>query len=403
MKTLLQSLCGLWLLLVAVPGFSHTLSESLSSWQAVGNLVQVQYTIPDLEAKRLSASGKDLPPTGVISDYLSARLGASAAGEACTPTGKARALTAISGFSRFEMAFECPGEEDVVVHSDVFYDLVPTHTNFAQIENAKGEFFEDILTAEHRDVHFNQDGEEGDLATAGFFKYIEMGIMHIFTGIDHMSFMLGLVLISRRLRDLLIVITGFTIGHSVTLALAVTGVLRPDGQYIDALVAFTIAMIGAENIGDSTHRPMWVALGTGALLLVLAGARYVGLDVILPTILLVGGAIFGASYLMLTGHARDASRIRLIMTLVFGLIHGFGFAANLLEMRLPKERLAELLVGFNVGVEIGQVTVVLVALGIAWCLSRVRLAMPRPLFTDLASSFLVAEGLYWFLTRSVVL
>ena len=93
----------------------------------------------------------------------------------------------------------------------------------------------------------------------------------------------------------------------------------------------------------------------------------------------------------------------MLVTLVFGLIHGFGFASNLLEMQLPAHRLAQLLLGFNLGVEIGQVTVVLGALLIAWLLVRARLAMPRPLFTDLAAAVLVGEGLCWFVERSVSL
>src|SRR6202035_575604 len=84
---------------------------------------------------------------------------------------------------------------------------------------------------------------------------------HIFTGVDHMSFMLGLVPISRRVRDLLFVVTGFTIGHSLTLALAVTGTLRPHPEFIDALVAFTIAMIGAENLATGTTRRWWSRSG----------------------------------------------------------------------------------------------------------------------------------------------
>ncbi len=397
LKVALVCLCGLG----AGSVVAHTLSESLSAWQVQGKQVQVQFTVPELEAKRLSASGKDVPPASEVGAYLAGKIGVTADKQACTMTEKAQPLAAIAGFMRFEFAFECPNEDDVAVHSDAFYELVPTHTNFAQIEKSKGEFSEHLLTDEHRDIELN-GGEEGDLASASFFKYIQMGIMHIFTGIDHMSFMLGFVLISRNVRDLMIVITGFTIGHSVTLALAVTGVLRPEGQYIDALVAFTIAMIGAENIGDSTHRPKWVALSMGGLLLLMAVGRWLNYGVILPVLLLVGGGIFGASYLMLTGTVREASRIRVIMTLVFGLIHGFGFAANLLQMHLPKERLAELLVGFNVGVEVGQVTVVLTALAVAHGLSKIRLGIPRPLLTDVASSFLVAEGLFWFVTRSMV-
>jgi len=280
---------------------------------------------------------------------------------------------------------------------------VPSHTNFARIQDSSGTFFEQLFTDEHREVEVSGGESESALQNAGMLKFIEMGIMHIFTGIDHMSFMLGLVLISRRVRDLLFVVTGFTLGHSLTLALAVTGVLRPDGMYIDALVALTIALIGAENIGDSTHKPLPVALGLGGILFAMALAKYLDLGVTLPMMLLIGGGIFSASYLMMTGHMRDAGRVRLLVTLVFGLIHGFGFAANLLEMSLPTERLAALLVGFNLGVEIGQVTVVLGAVLVARLLVRAKLAMPRPLFTDIAAAFLVGEGLYWFLGRSVLL
>ena len=95
--------------------------------------------------------------------------------------------------------------------------------------------------------------------------------------------------------------------------------------------------------------------------------------------------------------------MRLLVTLVFGLIHGFGFASNLLEMKLPTNRLAELLVGFNIGVEIGQVTVVLGARLVARLLGTPKLAIPRPLFTDIAAAFLIGEGLCWFVERSVTL
>jgi hypothetical protein len=382
---------------------AHTLSESHSSWQINGDSIRAQFTVPDLEAQRLSASGKDLPSTEQLGRYLAERIGASSAETTCALVEGPRALTAAAGYFRYELAFKCSATKDLKVHSAAFYDLVESHTNFARIQDSGGTFFEQLLTNDHREIEVSGGESESALQNAGLLKFVEMGIMHIFTGIDHMSFMLGLVLISRRVRDLLFVVTGFTLGHSLTLGLAVTGILRPDGQYIDALVALTIALIGAENIGDATHRPLPVALGLGGILFSMALAKYFGLGVTLPTLLLVGGGIFAASYLMMTGHMHDAARMRLLVTLVFGLIHGFGFAANLLEMSLPADRLAELLVGFNLGVEIGQVAVVLGALLIARLLMRVRLAMPRPLFTDIAAAFLVGEGLYWFVGRSVVL
>lgn len=387
----------------AAMAHAHTLSESLSAWRIDGDTVRLQFTVPDLEARRITPSGKDLPSSAQLGSYLAARVGATASSQKCSTPEGPRALAASVGYFRYDFVFKCPTASDIRIHSAAFYDLVKTHTNFARIEDSSGRFFEQILTVGHQEIVVAADAEGGGLENASLLTYIGMGIMHIFTGIDHMSFMLGLVLISRRVRDLLFVVTGFTLGHSLTLALAVTGILRPEAQYIDALVALTIALIGAENVGDGTHRPLPVAIGLGAILFLMALGRYFDLGVTLPTLLLVGGGIFSVSYLMLTGQMRDAGRVRLLVTLVFGLIHGFGFAANLLEMNLPANRLAELLVGFNLGVEIGQVTVVLGALSIAWLLVRARLAMPRPLFTDIAAAFLVGEGLCWFVERSVTL
>jgi hypothetical protein len=396
------------LILIAALGFAgsshaHTLSESHSSWQISGSTIRVEMIVPDLEAKRLSPDGRELPSSAELGRYLAAHLGARSGDKPCSLQSAPRALSASTGALRQELVFKCPAASDLRIHSSAFYERVPSHTNFARIQDNDGRFFEQLLTDEHRDVEISGGDAGSEIQNARFVKFIQMGIMHIFTGIDHMSFMLGLVLISRRVRDLLFVVSGFTLGHSLTLALAVTGWLRPDRHYIDALVALTIALIGAENLGDSTHRPLPFALGLGGILITMAAAKALGLDVTLPTLLLVGGGMFAASYLMLTGHLQDAGRVRLLVTLVFGLIHGFGFASDLLDMQLPAGRLAQLLVGFNLGVEIGQVTVVLGALLVAATLVKLRLVVPRPLFTDLAASFLVGEGLYWFLGRTVML
>jgi len=385
----------------SLPASAHTRSETHSAWLIKGNTVHLQFTVPDLESKRITPDG-DMPSVEQLGAYVAEHVGASAGDQACKMTEGPRPVAALVGYRRYEFAFECPGEDDIKVTSSAWFDLVESHTNFAQIQTGQGAFIEHLITKDQQTLEVSANALN-PLQNAGFLDFLKMGMMHIFTGVDHMSFMLGLVLISRRVRDLLFVVTGFTIGHSLTLALAVTGILRPHPEFIDALVAFTIAMIGAENLGDSTHRPLVVALGMGGLMFVLAGAQYLGAPVILPTLLLIGAGIFGANYLMLTGHMRDAARVRLVMTLVFGLIHGFGFASDLLEMRLPTGRLAQLLMGFNLGVEIAQVMVVMSAVLLAYILVKVRLAVPRPILTDVAASFLVAEGLVWFLSRTIVL
>ncbi len=158
-------------------------------------------------------------------------------------------------------------------------------------------------------------------------------------------------------------------------------------------------MVGAENIAVASGRPAIVGLSIVGLLCLMALANVAGLGG-LPVLLLVGAGLFASNYLMLSGHLKDAARIRLIVTLVFGLIHGFGFAANLLDERLPKGRLAELIFGFNVGVELGQMAVVLAVVGTVALLAKVRLTLPRPLVIDVVSSGLVAFGLMLFVARS---
>ena len=390
-----------WLALVLV-GFcsaasAHTRSESHTNWTILDRIVRVDVTVPDAEAARLSPDGRR-PADGMMLAYLASHVGVRSGADACPQAAPGRTVQAATGYRRAEFVYDCPRADDLRLRFDGFFDRVPSHVDLAQIQFADGTFVEELFTADSREVDLTAS-RGGKLAGAGLLRFIGMGIMHIFTGVDHMSFLLGLVLISRRLRDLIFVVTGFTIGHSLTLALAVTGLIRPHTEYIDALVALTIALIGVENIRVRLRRPKGLALAAGALLLGVWGLRVLG-DGTLPPLLLAGAALFTTCYLMMSGKIHDTGRLRMVVTTVFGLIHGFGFAADLLESRLPKEKLAEILVGFNLGVEIGQLTVVLAITGVVMLARRVRLATPRAITVDLLASWLVAVGMYWFISRS---
>jgi hypothetical protein len=377
---------------------AHTRSQSHSVWEIKGADVDLVMTIPVIEADRLSKD-QTPPSDDRVKAYLSERVYPLAGGRRCETVPPVQTLSAAPGFRKYDFTFKCATQNDLQVHSGAFFDLISSHTNFAQVQNAAtGEFTEQLIVAEHQTVDVT-GGAGGRLKSARFVEFVRMGTLHIFTGVDHMSFLLGLVLISRRLRDLVFVVTGFTIGHSLTLALAVTGVLRPHAEYIDALVALTIALIGAENIVVQTQKPTLVASVACASLVFMALLQWLGFGG-LPSLLLLGAGLFTANYLMISGRLRDAGRLRILITLVFGLIHGFGFAADLLELELPPERLAELLVGFNLGVEIGQLALVAGATLLVATLSKYRWTLPRPLVVDVASSFLVALGVFWFVTRS---
>lgn len=382
----------------ARPAAAHTLSESHSVWEINGADVDLVMTLPSREAQRLG-SGEAMASDAAVEAYLADRVYPSAQGRRCALVPPVQAPAAAPGFRKYDFTFRCPSPKDLSITSRAFFDLVPSHTNFAEIQDeASGALAEQLITRDRQSVEVSGDGAS-PLKTASFLDFVSMGMMHIFTGVDHMSFLLGLVLISRRLRDLVFVVSGFTLGHSLTLALAVTGVIRPHAEFIDALVALTIVLIGAENVAEQTRKPLAIAAVLGGGLGLMAVVAWAGGGE-LPALLLLGGGLFTSNYLMMSGRLTDAGRFRMMITLVFGLIHGFGFASNLLEMQLPTERLAELLVGFNVGVELGQLTLVLGVAGLVLGLRRLRLTLPRPITVDVASSFLVGLGVYWFVTRS---
>jgi hypothetical protein len=397
MRLAARALLSLLLLAAAGEAAAHTKSTSYSNWRIDGTLVHLTFTAPLIETARLNLPGETQPPNERVADYLAARLSVDADGKPCGMTGAPKPLTASAQFRRFELTFQCPGAAGIVLHCSAFIDLVPSHVSLAQIQTGDGRVIQQLFTRQDQSLRIS--GGDDPIRNAGFLRYVQMGILHILTGVDHMSFLLGLVLISRRLRDLVFVVTGFTVGHSATLALAVNGIIRPHAQFIDALVALTIAMIGAENVAVATHRPGIVAGSVGGLLLLMAAGSYLGLGG-LPSLLLLGAGLFAANYLMLSGHLRDAARLRIVVTVVFGLIHGFGFAADLLELHLPSGRLFSILLGFNLGVEIGQLMLVLLALGLVTLLVRARLAPPRPIVVDTLSAALVGLGMFWFISRS---
>ena len=389
-----------WLLWACAGTVSaHTRSETYSTWDIVGSTVHVAVTVPKVEAARLAAGSPGVPTNEQVADYLAHHVSVTSGGKDCPAVGGPRHAAATDELRLVEFTFRCAGPNDMVLHSSAFFELVPSHVTYARIHEDNGKFVEQLITNDHRDLEVSGADNEDRLQNASFFEYIRLGIMHILTGPDHLAFVLGFVLISRRLRDLLFVITGFTVGHSVTLALAVTGLVRPHTAFIDILIALTIALIGAENIAIAIKRPLPVALGAGALLTALAFARVAGYGS-LPLMLLLGADLFTVCYLISTSYLHDAARVRLVVTLIFGLIHGFAFANDLIEMHLPTNRLVELLFGFNLGVETGQLLVVGLLTGTALLLTRARVALPRPITVDLIGSGLVCLGVTWMISRN---
>jgi hypothetical protein len=226
-------------------------------------------------------------------------------------------------------------------------DLFPYDSNHQTFVNV----YEDgtlaqqwIVSGRSAPQTFYRGNAEGALSVLGTF--IPSGMHHIWIGPDHLLFLLGLMLFGGSWRRLVVIVTAFTVGHSITLSLAATGLYSPPAWLIEPLIALTIVIVGADNL--------------------------------------------------LRGEGRD---LRPWLAGVFGLIHGFGFAFVLREFGLPGSALGWSLFGFNLGVEVGQLAVVIpLALALGW-LWRRHPARARQLATA-GSVAVVLLGSYWFIERT---
>lgn len=189
-------------------------------------------------------------------------------------------------------------------------------------------------------------GGSGQGSLAAFLTYVPVGFEHIVPlGLDHILFVLGLFFLSLNLRPLLAQVTAFTLAHTVTLALAAFGIVSIPGAIVEPLIAASIVYVGVENV-----------LSTGM------------------------------------------SRWRPVVVLLFGLLHGLGFAGVLSDYGLGSSNFVAKLIGFNVGVELGQLAVIAVAF-LAVGLWFGRKSWYKPYVANPASVLIAIVGAYWFVER----
>ncbi|GAA5171685.1 hypothetical protein GCM10025770_36710 [Viridibacterium curvum] len=213
-------------------------------------------------------------------------------------------------------------------------------------------YVQKLLRADDAEVSFLPAGD-GAGKESSFSEFLALGIEHILTGYDHLLFLAALLIVCRQLRTALIIITAFTLAHSITLALAALDIVQLSGRLVEPVIAATIVFVGLENL--------WRAR-----------------------------------------RSEQELRGRWVLTFVFGLMHGFGFAGALRESGLPPggmELIAPLL-AFNLGVETGQLAVAAVFLPLLFWLRRFAWFNQRVLMP--ASILVALAGLWWLLERTVL-
>ena len=393
------------LVLAGTQATAHTRSVSHSSWRLEDGGARVKVRIPRLELTRvaLDAPPEDRTLSLLAGQYLADRLVLRTGAAGCQQSGPVELRRADEGWAAFAWRYACPDADPTAIETAILLDVAPSHLHFARIALPGGRITERVLTDANPSWSLPGaagDGEasEGDAAGSALGSYVVLGIEHILTGWDHLAFVFALLILAGSLGEMARVVTGFTVAHSVTLALAVLGFVHPEAAAVEAVIGFSVALVAAENAWALGGRGRAIPAATVAVLVVCGALALLGVGNV-PAAVLLGLALFcGCHFAMLERTDRPA-RIRGALAFAFGLVHGFGFAGVLGEMALPTDRLAPALFGFNVGVELGQLAVVALAWPALRALERWRAPFHRTL-VDAASAAICAIGLFWFVTRA---
>lgn len=275
-----------------------------------------------------------------VVDAIATRLSVVADGAPCPPSAAgATPPTAHNTSVELAFTFRCPRPPRSLTIRDDTFDLLGTgHHTVARIVWPGGDA-QFAFQPDRREARFAiaaGEAASGTAIPAGFRGFVELGIEHILTGWDHLLFLIALMLGGGRWQRLLVVVTAFTVAHSLSLALAVLGVVAPP-PWVEIAIAASIAWVAAENL--------WT---------------------------------------------RGAPRHRGLSSAVFGLVHGFGFAGAITELALPRAGLASALFGFNLGVEVGQAAIVALLAPLLGWLARTRWS---PAVTRTLSAVVLIVGL----------
>jgi len=244
---------------------------------------------------------------------------------------------------RFHIRYRVTSPPGVIAIDTVMFPYDPMHQTFVNIYEAETLTSQMILDGKHPHLDYFAGSRQGVWAVVK--KFVPAGIHHILIGPDHLLFLVGLLLLGGTIRQLLIVVTSFTVAHSITLSLAALNIVTPPARLIEPAIALSIVYVGADNI------------------------------------LAKGG--------------RD---VRGWIAFTFGFIHGFGFASVLREMDLPRRALGWSLFSFNIGVEIGQLFVV-VLVATAFAMLREKSEWSRRHLAFAGSVVVIAAGAFWFVQR----
>ena len=246
----------------------------------------------------------------------------------------------------FLLEFSGSSGIDLQINAPVLAHLPRGHKEFCSVYDRNGRLLaERMLTAETSDLTIDLRATSAN--NRSILGFLLLGVEHILTGYDHLAFLLALLLAGGSLRSNAKVITSFTLAHSLTLALATLGVVNISPVIVEPVIAASVVFVGLENLFARRITARW------------------------------------------------------LVTFVFGLVHGLGFASALRDLGIggPGGQVAIPLLSFNVGVELAQIAIAALVLPLVWRLEQ------RPVFklkhVPALSLLIASAGVYWFLARTL--
>ena len=339
-------------LALAAPALAHPvpfsyldvqLQKSSIDVSLVAHIFDVAHDLQVTPVERLLESSTVAERESAIRMMLAPRLELSADGRVLTPVWGSTEILRDRQSLRVHLRYATASPAGTVAVNTVMFPYDPMHQTFVNMYEGETLTSQMILDARHPRLEYFAGSRQG--VAAVIRKFVPAGVHHILIGPDHLLFLVGLLLLGGTVRQLLLVVTSFTVAHSITLSLAALNLVTPPARLIEPAIALSIVYVGADNI------------------------------------LAKGG--------------RD---VRGWIAFTFGFIHGFGFANVLREMDLPRRALGWSLFSFNVGVEIGQLlVVVLVATALVALKSRSQWAGRHLAFAG--SIVVIAAGTFWFVQR----
>ena len=373
---------------------AHQRSESASRWQYSDQQLSVRFTVKEADTRRMfvGAAGESLHESVVA--YLAQRVRPSNDTD-CRQIQALRVIRSSAGYLQLEATWACH-QRPTLLQIGAFFELAPQHTHFASFVHDEW-FSQKLLGADEPIWRLNPPQIDVAPITGRAYRSLFLeGVDHILGGADHFVFLLALLLICRRVAEAVWAVTGFTLGHSISLALAVLGVIQPNAPAIEAAIGLTIVLVVIERASNAAPRAVPGAMAASTGLLVLLGySLYAGEE--WHSLLLSGMVLFAFCYLLLARDFSQTASFRILATALFGLIHGLGFAGAFLAIEMPANQLALSLAAFNIGVEVGQLLLI-GSLALAWTATRLVRGL-RPLLAESLAAAAFGMGVYWFVTR----